>query len=174
MISEFLITNNRYYDSLNSENRLFTAWESSKFTLRGASDSPGGQPKTHTTVTSFMQMKLNKPLPPGIDIQVYGGLIGAYSVVQSVQGVSYPNFQTSPGITPTTDQVVGGLAQVVFFGPPAPAYGSDFNLITFEQTNTFSNAAPVAFYRVTFKLQTVTAESIPIDVTFNGAIIAAD
>jgi hypothetical protein len=121
-----------------------------------------------------MQMKINKPLPPGVTVNVYGGVMGAYSVVQSVQGVSYPNFQTDVGITPTPQFVPGGGTQIVYTGPPGPNYGSQFNLISFQQTNTFSSAVPLAFYRVTFQNTTQVAGSeFDLDVTFNGAIIAS-
>ena len=173
MSAEYLINNTRYYTVLTLD-KLFDSWESPKFTLV----LPENKQKTPLTkVASFMQMKINSKLPPGAQIQVYGGAIGSYSVVQAVQGVSYPNFQTTTGITPTAEFVPGGQTQIVYNGPPSPNYGSNFNLISFEQTNTFSNAMPLVFYRVTFQNTTPPEfgiKEIPIDVTFTGAILASD
>lgn len=171
--AEYLINNTKYYTILSLD-KVFDSWESPKFTLV-LPDTMGKVP--FAKVASFMQMKINAKLPPGAQIQVYGGTVGAYSVVQSVQGVSYPNFQTSTGITPTAEFVPGGQTQIVYNGPPSPNYGSDFNLISFEQTNTFSNVMPLVFYRVTFQNTTPPEfgiREIPIDVTFNGAILASD
>lgn len=171
MSAEYLIENIRYYTKLNNTDRLFDFWESSKFTLV----SPNSLYKSPCSiVSSFMTMKINKPLPPGVAINVYGGVMGSYSVVQAVQGVSYPNFQTTTGITPTAQAVPGGKTEIVYSGPPAPEYGSEFNVISFQQTNTFSNIMPLAFYRVTFQNTNLSLDtSIELDVTFNGAVVAS-
>lgn len=172
MATEYLIQNARYYTRLNSTDRVFDYWESAKFTLVPPGIS-GKRP--HSIVASFMQMRINKPLPPGVSVNVYGGVMGEYSVVQSVQGVSYPNFQSDQGITPTGTFVPGGKTEIVYSGPPAPNYGSEFNVISFQQTNTFANALPTAFYRVTFQNTTEgLVNGFELDVTFNGAIIASE
>jgi hypothetical protein len=50
-----------------------------------------------------------------------------------------------------------------------------FNILNFEQTNTFSNALPLAFYRVTFQNASgIEVPSFELDVTFNGAIVASE
>ena len=170
MAKEYLINNTRYYTRLNSTDRIFDSWESDKFTLMP--EERGVAP--YSMISSFMQMKINKPLPPGVTVNVYGGVMGAYSVVQSVQGVSYPNFQSTPGVTPSPQLVPGGSQQIVYSGPPAPNYGSEFNVINFEQTNTFSSAVPLAFYRVTFQNTSLDGVTeFALDVTFNGAIVAS-
>jgi len=171
MATEYLINNVRYYTRLNSADRIFDSWESDKFTLVPP-ESRNVAP--YSMISSFMQMKINKPLPPGITVNVYGGVMGAYSVVQSVQGVSYPNIQSTVGITPVPQLVPGGSTQIVYSGPPSPNYGSQFNIINFEQTNTFSSAVPLAFYRVTFQNTSLDgAQDFNLDVTFNGAIVAS-
>lgn len=170
MAREYLINNIRYYTRLNSTDRIFDSWESDKFTLMP--EARGVAP--YSMISSFMQMKINKPLPPGVTVNVYGGVMGAYSVVQSVQGVSYPNFQSTQGITPSPQLVPGGSSQIVYSGPPAPNYGSEFNVISFEQTNTFSSAVPLVFYRVTFQNTSLDGViEFELDVTFNGAVVAS-
>lgn len=172
MATEYLINNIRYYTKLNTSDRVFDAWESDKFTLTLPTYK---NVAPYSMISSFMQMKINKPLPLGVTINVYGGVMGAYSVVQSVQGVSYPNIQSTLGVTPTPQLVPGGSTQIVYSGPPAPNYGSQFNIINFEQTNTFSSAVPIAFYRVTFQNTSLSGvNDFDLDVTFNGAIVASN
>jgi hypothetical protein len=176
MSFEYLIENARYYTKLNSRDKIFDFWESPKFTLVPPYP-PGGTPgkRPSSMVSSFMTMKITRPLPPGVSVNVYGGVMGSYSTVQSVQGVSYPNFQSDQGITPTATFVPGGKTEIVYSGPPAPNYGSEFNVISFQQTNSFTNIAPYVFYRVTF--QNASGEDVSdfeLDVTFNGAIIASE
>jgi hypothetical protein len=172
MATEYLINKVRYYTRLDATRRIFDVWESDKFTL----SPPGsGDKKYFSVISSFMEMRINKPLPNNVLLNVYGGVMGTYSTVQSVQGVSYPNYQTDPGITPVPELVPGGSAQIIYSGPASPNYGSKFNLLNFEQTNTFSNALPLAFYRVTF--QNASGQEVPsfeLDVTFNGAIVASE
>jgi hypothetical protein len=172
MATEYLINKVRYYTRLNATDRVFDVFESEKFTL----SPPGsGDKRYYSVVNSFMEMKINKPLPSNVLLNVYGGVMGTYSTVQSVQGVSYPNYQANTGITPVAELVPGGDAQIIYSGPAAPNYGSKFNIINFEQTNTFSNALPLAFYRVTFQNASgIEVPSFELDVTFNGAIVASE
>jgi hypothetical protein len=172
MSVEYLINDTRYYTILE-EGQIFDVWESPKFTL-ASPESAGKAP--FSMVSSFMRMKINSKLPLGVTVNVYGGVLGSYGTVQSVQGVSYPNFQTNTGITPTLQSVVGGKTQIVYSGPPAPDYGAEFNVISFQQTNTFANILGTVFYRVTFQNTTPrnVIKSFPLDVTFNGAIIASE
>ena len=172
MPAEYLINKARYYTRLNTTDRTFDVWESDKFTL----SPPGsGDKKYYSVVSSFLEMRINKPLPSNVLLNVYGGVMGAYSIVQVVQGVSYPNYQTTEGITPTAQLVPGGSAQIIYSGPASPNYGSKFNILNFEQTNTFSNALPMAFYRVTFyNSSPPNTPPFELDVTFNGAVVASE
>jgi hypothetical protein len=162
----------------------FQTWESDRITLKRPSGAANGDRVSIRYVNSFIQFKLNKPIPTTSDLRVYGGLIASYNAIQALVTTSNfsnvsllgtddiippPLIVVIPGFPDPTDPLLDPPAS---FGPPAPDFGSTYNVITLLQNQTFSNLGQNAFYRLSFAGGG--ADPFPLDVTIWGAIVASD
>jgi hypothetical protein len=131
-------------------------------------------------VNSFIQFKLNKPVPATSILAVYGGLIASYNAIQALvttNNFSAPTLSGTEGIviTPPALKISSDpqLDPLPPSGPPPPDFGGVFNVVTLKQNQTFSNLGQNAFYRLSFA-SFETIDPFPLDVTIWGAIVASD
>jgi hypothetical protein len=183
MLYEYIIPKTRYYTYL-AENAPYQTWESDRITLKRPSGLPNGDRVSLRYVNSFIQFKLNKPVPPTSILGVYGGLISSYGAIQAVVSadtISKPQLLGVEGVDGFFGDVIvipGGPypPPEVASGPPPPDYNGTFNVVTLLQNQTFANIGQNAFYRLSFALGQGFAPTTPfaLDVTISGAIVASD
>lgn len=162
----------------------YQTWESDRITLKRPSGAANGDRVSLRYVNSFIQFKLNKPLPTTSILSVYGGLIASYNSVQALvttENFSAPTLNGNEGIVISFAPVEKispdpQLEPLPPSGPPPPDFGGTFNIVTLKQNQTFANIGQNAFYRLSFAFDPLGAlsEDFPLDITIWGAIVASD
>jgi hypothetical protein len=181
MVYEYIIPKTRYYTNM-TPSAPYQTWESDRITLKRPSGAANGDRVSLPFVNSFIQFKINKPIPTTSILAVYGGLIASYNAIQAL--VTTNNF-SAPTLLGTEGIIIPPPALAISSdkqteplppsGPPPPDFGGVFNSVILKQNQTFSNLGQNAFYRLSFALDPLgSADPFPLDVTIWGAIVASD
>ena len=169
MPREFIITPTRF-QALVDENQT-AVWDSLQHDLMY---SVAGRPKgadrsSDFTVSSFVQMRFNKPLTPGWVLSVRGAPALTYAGIGGIERDPPPsiNMLSVPGFF--------AFGQDVYFGPPLPQYGSSFQIINFPAGKVLGNLGQSVLFRAAFWPRRVAGPvRCEIDVTFTGALVSSD
>ena len=170
MPREFIIAPTRFTARLESIKPV--VWQSQQHDLMY---SVPGRPKgadrsSDFTVSSFVQMTFNKPLPAICLLSVRGAPVLSYAGITGVQQDAplAVNILSVPGTTI-------GLTGAFYYGPPLPEYGSSFQTIQFPAGRILGNLGQSVLFQAAFLAEPPEGEQfLDIDVTFRGALVSSD
>jgi hypothetical protein len=170
MPREFIIPSTRFTARL--ADRKPVVWQSPQhdlmYPIKGA--PKGSDRSSDFTVSSFVQMTFNKPLPPVCLLSVRGASVLSYAGITGAQQDTplAVNILSVPG-------TAIGLTGDFYFGPPLPEYGSSFQTIQFPVGRTSGNLGQSVLFQAVFVVEPPLGQSfVDIDVTFRGALLSSD
>jgi hypothetical protein len=170
MPREFIIAPTRFTARLERDKPQ--AWQSQQHDLMySVAGRPRGADRSSDfTVSSFVQMTFNKPLPQVCLLSVRGAPVLSYAGITGAQQDLPPavNILSQQGVFLAFDGTI-------YYGPPLPQYGSSFQTIQFPAGRTFGNLGQSVLFQAVFVAVPPEGERyVDIDVTFRGALLSSD